>query len=274
MKRLKELIAAWTKIRNRSVYVTVGSSIGAVVKGQAEDYYDIDAFLQVITKELLSAEVATETILVASRQVRASTRIDFERAEERIIENELRTLIPELGAGSSLRTDERGRLTARYVEIRDKLREDRQGVLRRLIQAKARGSADEIARLLTFFPSLEDKLRERLVPLVVRLYGNNWQKAIDELKSKEGVAAKKMEEFVFGDLCKLYKRIVLDKRIIDIAPLTDEEFCAVMDAAPGKRNEFAHRQPDLKRWDDLFSFCSAFIPIYSRLLAAIDNPAD
>jgi len=271
VNRLKELTAEWPMIRNRSIYVTEGSSIRAIVKGQAEDYYEIDRFLKAITRELVSGELVTETILVATPDVHQSTRIDFDKADDHLIEHELATLIPEIGPGSVLRVDERWKLVARYVEIREKLPEDRQRVLIGLIRAKAKGSAEEVGRLLTFFPAFEEKLRQRLVPLLVRLYGNEWQKALDDLKSKEGVLSKKRDDLVFGDLCKLYKRIVLEKRMIDITPLTDDEFCAVMDAAPGKRNEFAHREPDLKRWGDLFSFCGLFIPIHSRLLADIDS---
>gem|GEM_PF-6054563 len=269
--RLKDLIAESRKIRNRSVYVTEGSSIRAVVKGQAEDYYEIDRFLKAITRELVSGEVVTETILVASQNVYQSSRIDFEKAEDYRIEDELKKLVPELVPGSVLRASDRLKLTANYLEIRDKLPEDRQKVLIGLIRAKARGSAEEVGRLMTFFPVFEEKLRQSLVPLLLRLYGNDWQKALDELKAKERVTSKKRDDLVFGDLCKLYKRIVLERRLIDISPLTDEEFCAVMDAAPKKRNEFAHTEPDLSRWDDLFSFCSQFLQIHSRLLADIDS---
>jgi len=124
--------------------------------------------------------------------------------------------------------------------------------------------------LLTFFPTFEGKLRQGLVPLLVRLYEGDWREAIDGLKSKEGITTKK-EDLTLGDLCKLYKRIVLDKRMIDIAPLTDTEFCAVMDAVPQKRNDFAHGTLDFRKWDELFSFCAAFVPLYSRLLLDIGS---
>jgi len=274
VSRLKELIAEWQNIYNRSVYLTEGSSIRAIIKGQSDEYYEIDRFLRAITRELASGEVVTETILVASPNVLQSTRIDFERADAYLIEYELEKLIPELGPASVLRVDERWKLIAKYVEIREMLQEDKQKVLVGLIRAKAKGSAQDVGRLLTFFPSFEEKLRQRLVPLLVRLYGNDWQKALDELKDKEGVKSKKRDDLVFGDLCRLYKRIVLEKHMIDITPLSDVEFTAIMDAAPGKRNDFAHREPDLKHWDDLFSFCSRFIPIQSRLLADIDSHDD
>ena len=267
LARLKELISTWKQIRNRSIYVTAGAAIRMVIKGQAENYYGIYAFLQAITKELTSVETVTQTMLVANRENRMSTRIDFERADRHILDYEIQDQLPEILA---LRTEDRWKLTAKYVEVRPKLSEDKQHLLIGLIRAKARMDSEEIGRLLTFFPAFEEKLRQRLIPLIVRLYSSNWQSAIDGLKSKEGITAKK-EDLVFGDLCKLYKRIILDKRIIDITPLNDEEFCAVMDAAPEKRNEFAHKTSDLKRWDDLFAFCSSFIPIYSRLLADISS---
>lgn len=267
LARMKELIAESEQIRNRSIYITAGSAIRLVVKGQVENYYGINSFLQAITKELASVETITQTMLVASPEVRMSTYIDFDRSDKHIIDHEIQARLPEI---SSLRTVDRLKLTAQYVEIRPKLTEDKQNILIGLLQAKARENPEEISRLLSFFPTFEDKLRQQLVPTLVRLYGD-WQVAVDELKSKEGVGSRKVEDLTFGDLCKLYKRVVLEKRNIDIATLSDDEFCSLMDAAPVKRNQFAHKQPDLRNWDDLFSFCSAFVPIYSRLLADISS---
>ena len=265
--RLKELIATWKQIRNRSIYITSGSAIRVVIKGQAENYYDIYSFLQAITKEFTSVEIMTQTMLVANRENRMSTCIDFERADKHILDHEIESELPEI---SALPTGDGWKLIAKYVEVRPKLLEDKQKLLIGLLRAKARSDSEEISRLLAFFPAFEDKLRQGLVPLIIRLYGNNWQSALDDLKSKEGITAKK-DNLVFGDLCKLYKRIILDKQIIVITPLNNGEFCAVMDAAPIIRNEFAHKTQDLKRWDDLFAFCSSFIPIYSRLLADISS---
>jgi len=267
MIRLKELIAGWKQIRNRSIYVTSGSAIRIVIKGQAENYYDIYLFLQEITKEFTSVEVMTQTMLVASRVNRMSTFIDFEQADSHILDSEIQNQLPEV---LTLPATERLKLTLKYVEVRPKLSEDKQKLLIGLLRAKARRDPEEISRLLAFFPAFEEKLRQRLIPLIIRLYGNDWQSAIDDLKNKEGITAKK-ENLVFGDLCKLYKRIILDKRIIDITPLNDEEFCSVMDTAPLIRNTFAHRTPDLRQWDELFDFCSTFIPIYTRLLEDISS---
>jgi hypothetical protein len=105
----------------------------------------------------------------------------------------------------------------------------------------------------------------------MKLYGNDWKGEIDTLKSREVIPAKRVDDFALGDLCKIYKRIVLEKKMIDIAPLSNEEFGVLMDAAPASRNDFAHGKLDLKGWDNLFSFCSGFIPIYWRLFRAIEN---
>lgn len=270
LNSLRKLVAEKNQIRNKTIYITVGSPIGAVVKGQAENYYDIYDFLKAITKELESVEVMTETMLVANKGG-MSTLIDFNIADRHILEREIDTLLPELGRECILIAKERYKLVAKYVEIREKLTEDKQGLLIGLIRAKARGSAGDVGQLLTFFPPFEQRLKQKLVQLVMKLYGNDWQKTLDDLKAKEGLTNKELKSFVFGDLCKVYKQIVLCERIIDIAPLTEEDFRTLMDVAPEKRNKFAHTKPDLKGWDDLFSFCSKFIPIYSRLLAYLDT---
>lgn len=269
---LKELIGNLTTIRNSSLYITSGSSIGAVVKGQAAQYYDIHDFLQAITKHLATEEIVTQTMFVASRNVRMSTRIDFDKAEQHILDKKMKDDVPELFISGGVRMEERFKLMAKYAETREARREDPEGILVGLIRAKANGSVNEIARLLTFFPPFEQKLRQKLVPVVTRVYrDDDWRTTIDGLKSKEGTGGKKVEDLLFGDLCKLYKRIVLEKRIMEISPLTDDEFRRVMDDAPNIRNKFAHERPDLTRWDELFSFCSAFIPIYSRLMAFIER---
>jgi hypothetical protein len=268
---LKVLVADWAKVRNRSIYATAGSSIRAVIKAQAGDYYEINRFLQDVTRVLGSGDVMTETMLVANREVGMGRRVDLSRAKRHVIEREMRRELPEIGPESALPLEESLMLMGRYVGVRDRLHDDRDGILVSLIRARASGSAEEVGKILSFFPAFEDKLRNRLVPVIVRLYGNEWQKAIDELKSSEGVQAKKREDFVLGDLCKIYKRIVLDKRIIDIAPLSKDEFSALMEATPVIRNDFAHRAPDLKRWESLFSYCSDFIPLFWRLLDAIEK---
>jgi hypothetical protein len=272
INRLNALVAKSTNVYNRSIYVTGGSSIRAVVKAQASDYYDIDKFLQAITQELEDVDVMTETMLVANRAVRMSKKIDLSRASEHVIERELQEQVPELGPDSVLPYADRLMLRAKYVDMRERLGEDKNGILVNLIRAKASGSAEQVGKIiLSIFPPLEEKLRQKLVPMIRNMYGNEWQKTIDDLKSSEGVMTKRVDNFVLGDLCKMYKRIVLNKRIIDIAPLSDDEFSAMMDLIPEIRNKFAHNAPDLKQWDSLFSFCSNFIPISRRLLNAIEN---
>jgi competence protein ComGC len=170
LKRLKELVANSIKVRNRSIYTTGGSSIGAVIKAQTDNYYVINDFLQAIARELESDGVITETMLVANRAVRMGKRIDFSRAEEHVIEHELQKLIPEIGAGSKLSYKDCVSLVAKYVGVRKRLHEDKDGVLVKLIRAKARDSAEEVGSIIfSFFPAFEDKLRRKLVPLAQRL---------------------------------------------------------------------------------------------------------
>jgi len=271
LNRLEAMVAGWTKVHNRSIYVTGNSAIGVVVKAQAENYYDIDEFLRAITWELKPGDVLTETMLVANREVRMGKRVDCIRAERHIIDRELQERIPEIGQESVLPLGERWMLVAKYAEVRERLQCDKDGILVRLIRAKAKGCAEDVGRVLSFFPTLEERLRRGLVQMLVRVYGNGWKDVIDDIKATEGVAVKKVDDLAFGDLCKVYKRIVLDERLISIEPLSDEEFSALMDAAPVNRNEFAHRAPDLRKWDSLFSFCAGFIPIYWRLLEAVEK---
>jgi hypothetical protein len=272
LRRLETLIANWTKVRNRSIYITGGSSIGVVVKSQADDYYDINEFLNAIARELESCDVVTETILVANREVRTGKRIDLSKADRHIIERELRVQVPEIGPDSQLLLGERLMLTALYVGARDQFRDDKDGILVNLIRAKASGSAGEVARIMmSFFPSFEEKLKQGLFPVILRIYGNEWHKPIDDLKSKEGIQTKSLDKSTLGDLCKIYKRMVLDKRVVDFAPLSDAEFSALMDEAPEIRNKFAHKSPDMKQWESLFSFCSKFIPISRRIIEAIER---
>lgn len=213
-------------------------------------------------------------MLVASTVNHASTKIDFNRAEGHVLRKALQEELPEIYINSTLPRAERLKLEGLYAEIYGKRREDKSGVLVGLIRAKVNGSAEEVGRLLSsIFPPFEDRLRQRLTGVIVYGYGVDWQKTLDELKAKEGVEANKtINKLSLGDLCKIYKNIVLEKRMVDISPLSDEEFRDVMDAAANKRNDFlAHRAADLRRWDELFSFCSRFIPIHSRLMGYLEN---
>ena len=269
ISRLEKLVREWSKILNRSVYVTSGTSIQLVVKGQAEDYYDIYEFLQAVTLELNAVEVLTETMLVANRDRREAATIDLKKAESYIVEKEFDNLVRQ----GHLSHRERLQLELLYLEVREKVTEDPHGILIGLIRAKAANAPKEIAPLLSLiFPPFEEKLKRSLPIVLVKEYGADWQTTLDDLKKKERLESKSdIRSFALGDLCKIYKTIILEKRIIDISPLSSEELSSIMDAAPMKRNEFAHEATDLARWDDWFAFCAKFIPVHNRLIGYLES---
>jgi hypothetical protein len=259
----------WPGIFNRSVYMTPGATIQAVLKGQADSYYAIHLFLRGITTELEGAEILTETMLVANCEPRDSKTIDFGRAEAHIIEKKFQYLVPRHSRVSLV---ERLKLQSLLAAVWPNLHEDKHHILEELIRAKAINSAGGIQAVLSlFFPPFESAIKRNLVAVIVKEYGSDWQTTLDGLKKKEKLEAKSQNQFVLGDLCKIYKRIVTEKTIIDIAPLSDDEFASVMDAAPLKRNEFAHGEEILREWDEWFSFCSKFVPIHHRLMQFIEN---
>jgi hypothetical protein len=75
-----------------------------------------------------------------------------------------------------------------------------------------------------------------------------------------------------GDLGKMYRRIILEKSMIQIDPLSSHEFTRLMDEQlPKMRNDLGHK-PDLDQWDALFVFWSRFIEVYSRLRSELEKP--
>ncbi len=269
--RIQRMISReWPGIFNRSVYMTPGASIQAVLKGQAEEYYAIHEFLQGITVELDGEDISTETMLVANCEPRDSKKIDFVRAEAYVIDKDFQQLV---ARQSKVALSERLMLQSLFASVWPKLHEDRHQVLKELIRAKATASAKDIgAKLSVFFPPFENGVKRNLVAVLVKEYGPDWQSVLDELKKKEKLEAKSQNQFVLGDLCKIYKRVIMEKGLIDIEPLSYQELSGVMDMAPLKRNEFAHGDITvLNEWDEWFSFCSKFVPIHHRLMEYLEN---
>jgi hypothetical protein len=257
-------------IFNRSIYKTSGA-IRAIIKGQVQEYYDIHQCLRNITEELedrLAEGVVTETMLVANRVRQESTTIDFDRVETHIFDQEFKRLFP---AAALLRLTERRHLEFLFAEIRGKLPEDKEGIFIRLIQAKSSNSPEQFGTLATFFSSFEELLKKKLVPLILATYNGEWQSVLDRLKEDEKIGAKDYKQFVLGDLSKVYRRIILERQMIDFSPLSEIDFRKLMDEIPPIRNVFAHTKPDLSRWDEVFSFCKIFVPIHSRLTAYLEH---
>jgi hypothetical protein len=157
-----------------------------------------------------------------------------------------------------------------YAGIRDELGSENGGLLLALIKAKAADSIEQLNQVLgTFFPPFEKALREKLVPMLIKEYDSNWQGVLDNLKKTEGVVQSNKASFTLGDSLKIYKRMFLDKRYFE--KYSDQELSNLIDTAASKRNEYAHGYTDLKRWDELFSFFSEFMPVYAGITAYLES---
>jgi hypothetical protein len=270
IRGIEQLMGAAEGISNRTVYKTSGS-IRAVIKGQVTEFNKIHECLEEITEQLeerVGEEVVTETMLVASCDKDRSSKVDINRAEQYVIYRDFRKTYPQ---ALQLPAGERRRLEQNYMDIRHKLQFDRSQIFDVLIRAKASASTEQLGRVTVFFASFEDLLRRKLIPFLVSIYGDEWQPAIDHVKSSENIAGKDLRTITIGDVCKIYRRIILEKGVIDITPLSAAEFSRLMDDVPKERNKLAHQRPDLSQWEELFAIASQFIPIHDRLIRLLDN---
>jgi hypothetical protein len=252
------------------VYSTPDTSTQVVIGGQATDYYEINDFLLTIASELVGHGVLTKTMLVASQHHPRSTTIDFDRARERILAREFQNRFP---GAIRLQFGERGKLESMF-DACEKLRgEDTMNILGTFLEAKARRLSEGVPKLGTFFGAYEECLRAGLPRILREVYGDDWEGEFDELKRSEGIEQKrKVKDLVLGHLCKVYKRLALTKDIIDIQPLSTDEFSQVMDEAVEWRNAFAHTNGvETRRFDELFEFCCRFIPIHHRLTTYVED---
>jgi hypothetical protein len=270
IRGIEQLMGAAEGISNRTVYKTSGS-IRAVIKGQVTEFNRIHECLEEITEQLeegVGEEVVTETMLVASCDKDQSSKVDINRAEQYVVYRDFRKTYPQ---ALQLPAGERRRLEQSYMDIRDKLQFDRSQIFDVLIRAKASASTEQLGKVTVFFASFEDLLRRKLIPFLVSIYGDEWQPAIDHVKSSENIAGKDLRTITIGDVCKIYRRIILEKGVIDITPLSAAEFSRLMDDVPKERNKLAHQRPDLSQWEELFAIASQFIPIHDRLIRLLDN---
>lgn len=268
IKQLKEIVTDASKIYNRTLYLTSGSSARAVIKGQVQNYYDIETFIRKISTQVQSVSAVTETMLVGRRDLRQSATIDFQKAQAFVAYKEFRELCP--GAWQ-LGLSEQRKLEGMFAGIRDKLPIDKSGVLQGLLKAKVAESSEQLSQTLgAFFPTLERVLRDHLI-LVLRSKYGDWKPGLDALKNREGVEQANKDRFTLGDLLKVYKRFFMEKDKIYANILSDEEFASLMDMAVVKRNEFAHGYTDMRRWDELFGFFSEFVPVHSLILNHLET---
>jgi hypothetical protein len=270
IRGIERLMGAAAEISNRTVYKTSGS-IRTVIKGQVSDFNRIHACLRAVTEELedrMAEGVVTETMLVASRDKNEATIFDFNRVERYVFNREFEKNFPE---ASDLSHKEQRYVQQAYMDIRHKLPFDRDGILNVLIRARAAESTEDLGRITVFFASFEELLKDKLVPFLLNVYGKEWQTTLDQIKLLEGISAKDLRTITLGDRFKIYRRIVLDKGVIDIAPLSEAEFSKLMDDVAKQRNKLAHQRPVLGQWDELFSICSLFVPIHDRLTRLLEG---
>lgn len=263
--RLLAYLRLPSNIRNKTFYHTAGTAIRLILKGQAADYYDIAEFLSGITDILEYCDISTETFFVANRNVRTKNEINFRLAEEEVFERAFAAFMRELPENVQLPLEDRLRLKALYCSLAGILDEDREGILLNLLRAKATGQVKYIKVTKDFFPKFEDALREYLVQVIRKSYGDGWEARLDELKKSEGVNAAQKKKLTMGDLAKLYRHMIEEHKLISYSPLSAPEFRQLMDELPAMRNSATHTAVNLKDWEALFGFCTRFVPIHCRL---------
>ena len=257
-------IKKFKNIKSKTVYITTGTSIRMIVKGQIDDFYGIDDFIRCITTILSSNDAnhaTTRTILVATRNVQVNNQFDFVKAAENIVEKKFDTLIKSSDEEIKVSLSEKYLLLSKYHTVVDILGMDDHNIIHNLLKAKLFNNTTYIKNIKDFFPEFEQLLRDNLTKVIMTSYGKNWQEHLDNLKDEQGV--KKSEtatKLVLGDLAKIYKQIVLDGNILKLTPDEKKTFTFVMDNLPVYRNNLAHNAATLKGWDGLFDFCRKFIP--------------
>lgn len=268
VRAIEQLMQKAGEISNRTVFKTSGAC-RAIIKGQVADFYQINECLRSITAELedrLSENVVTETLLVASRDRIEATAIDFESVEPYAQEQSFRHIFPE---AMELPFKMRRRLQEAYAEIRHM--SDKSQIFYKLIKAKAVDSPEDLGKATVFFATFEELLRSSLVRVAVTTYRDDWQSVIDQIKADEKITTKDIKLMALGDLGKIYRRIILEKGIIDISPLSEAEFSKLIDEVAKQRNRLAHSRPDLAQWEDLFAICKLFVPIHDRFVAYFES---
>jgi hypothetical protein len=268
VRQIELLVKGAGGINNGTVYKTSDGLVRAVIGGQLADFRKIYSCLQSMTEELedsLPEGATAETWLVASCNKSESTIFDFDRLE---VDRDFKKKFP---AASQLPATQQRRLQLAYLDIYDKLPLDRNQIFDALIRAKASRSTEHLGKVEMFFASLEVLLKQKMVPFLASVYGDEWRRALDQIKSMESIAAKNYRAIKLGGVFKIYRRVILEKGIIDIAPLSEFKFSKLMDDVVEQRNKLARHRPDLGQWDEMFSILSSFIPIHERLVRHLER---
>ena len=274
VQQLIEHIRQSTRIRGRSLYITSGTSIRMIVKGQAADFYDISDFLEGITQTSRQAKnrITTETMPVANRNVKVRNDIDFNRAQTQILEKSFSAFLSTIPEKPAISFQDKMAVMAKYCVVLPLFSQDDQDVLRNLLRARVSGSPHYIGQIKDFFPHFEQTLRDNLPALIRKHYGQDWQDQLDKIKKRQGIPEPTtVAKMSLGDLLRVYRQLQEDHEVLDLKDVTATEFSRVMDDIPKFRNILAHSAASLQGWDELFDFCSRFVPIRRALMNYLDD---
>lgn len=266
MTIIRNQFERFSGIVSKTIYVTFGTSIRMVVKGQTDTYYRISNILNEITSVFQGAgmDVSTETVLVANINVRVNNSFDFDRAEEEMTEREFAKLVAPIRLDPTISVAVKLELKAKFHRVMNVLPWDQEQVLANLMKARLANDASYIKNIKDYFPHFEEQLYKHLQAMIRREYGNNWQELLDAVKEAVGIEKQtKADKLTLGDLCQIYRHVVLEKNIVDYEGLTETQFKEVMNQLAEFRNKLAHTGASLKGWDELFDFCARFIPIHA-----------
>lgn len=252
---------------NSTIYRTTDSSMRALLKGQVQGYYDVARILERVTGILSPASYATQTMLVASAVQHYATQIDFEKAEEYVLDQRFNEEFP-VGGGPHA-GKERRMLRIQYHDASEVFPDDPVGSLKRLIRAKMSNDGPTISSVIgSVFAPFEGNMRRHLGAVLSRVYQENANDVFERIKQKERLSSSSTIASVsLGDLCKIFKNVILEKEVVEIAPLSKLDFTVIMEKAPNIRNQYLHQSncPNDAEWSELFSFFTKFVPLHSRL---------
>lgn len=261
--RIEKQLEKHSSIQNWSIYTT-NTATRAILKGQTEYYYDIYGLLKEVTKMLEGKDIQTETMLVAGVHSEEEARIDFDQALEFISKNEFKKHFPD---AQKIKFEERISLKMKYMKIRNLSKEKNGEIFVEMLDKKIRNRTEDAAKAFTFLFKIEDIMRSKLTKVIILEYEGVWQENMDKIKEKSGLERGKTE-LVFGDLCKIYKNIFRESKIVLQENELVEKF---LNEVPSIRNVIAHQKITDQKWDELFEFWKKYIKAYNSVYEYIDK---
>ncbi|MCL4201727.1 MAG: TIR domain-containing protein [Pirellulaceae bacterium] len=254
-------------IVSKTLYLTFGTSIRMVLKGQTDKFYCVSELLTELASSFQGAAIdaSTETVLVANGNVRVNNTFDFDRAEEALTEKGFEKLAASVGIDPTISLSVKYELKAKYHRVLGLLLMDGDGVLTNLLSARLANDPSYIKRIKDYFPQFEELMQRNLQRMIRKEYGNNWQEMLDAVKDAVGIKKDiKADKLTLGDLCQVFRHVALEKHIVELGDTSEAQFKEIMDQLPEFRNRLAHTGASLKGWEELFDFCCRFVPIRRR----------